>query len=132
MSFSPVRGRMKSEASASQSSLKLVESAEIQIGSDDELALRLLEQNIQDAILFLDFKACARARCILAREQVLLQGVESSFDQTAELQVIHHGPSVATSEQVGCEFHRRFTASVTFLLRQAFSGFRHIFSGISP
>jgi len=138
MSFSPVRGRMKSEASASQSSLKLggkrrdPDLPDRRVGSDDELALRLLEQNIQDAILFLDFKACARARCILAREQVLLQGVESSFDQTAELQVIHHGPSVATSEQVGCEFHRRFTASVTFLLRQAFSGFRHIFSGISP
>ena len=60
---SPVLGSTKFCAASDQSSLKLVESAEIQdlagrgVGGDDKFSPRLVEQDIEHAILFFYFKA---------------------------------------------------------------------------
>ena len=101
MSGSPVRGRIKAPVAGFQSSLKLVESAEIQdlahrrIGRDDEPGSRFLEENVQDSALFLDLEV--RLLVFLARNQMPLQPVERRFGRAPELLFILHGPSVASS-----------------------------------
>ena len=97
---SPVRGKTNAAASASQSSLKLVESAEIHIwrtgafGVITNLHGRFFKQNVQHPVLFLHLKA--RFIFFLALNQMLLQLLKGNLGAAAKLQFIQHGPSVAS------------------------------------
>jgi len=53
------------------------------IGRDDELARRLFEEDIEHAILLLDFEA--GIVLFFALDEVLQEGLMSDIDQTAEL-----------------------------------------------
>jgi hypothetical protein len=63
------------------------------VGSDHELSRRGLKQDIQDAVLLLDFKA--GVFFLFTLNEMPLQGVEGGLGQAAELLFIDHGPSVA-------------------------------------
>ena len=92
--------RASRNSPALESSLKLVESAEIQIwpsgriGRNDELARRLLKEHIQHATLFFDFEAVFVL--IFALDQMALEQLQGCVGSAAKLVFILHGPSVAT------------------------------------
>jgi hypothetical protein len=69
------------------------ELADGSIGSDHELARGGLKQDIQDAVLLLDFKA--GVFFLFPLNEMPLEGVEGGLGQAAELLFIDHGPSVA-------------------------------------
>ena len=63
------------------------------VGGDDELALGLIEEDVQDAVLLFDFKA--GVICFFAGEEMLLEGFKSGFGEGAEFEFIELGASVA-------------------------------------
>ena len=69
------------------------------VRSDDEFALRLLEEHIEHSVLFLDLKS--GVSLFFSRDEVLLEGFERGFGHLAEFQFIHHGTSVASRRVIG-------------------------------